>query len=141
MSVCNFVCMIQNFKLRYILKFFVSSLPVLSVEKLKPMHCPWWKECWCLQGYLKLPIKDPEHNRDWDTRIHHVEKNHQCIGLGVEKAPDYMGQCFLKFKIAMNNNIKYPSILLLPLCDKYVFFSKYVFTLIVNCLHGVIRWQ
>ena len=46
--------------------------------------------------HLEIGIEGPKPERDSDAGIHHVKKEHQGVGLGVEKSPYGMGESLLQ---------------------------------------------
>ena len=46
--------------------------------------------------HLEIGIQGPKPERDSDACIHHVKKEHQGVGLGVEETPHNMGECLLE---------------------------------------------
>jgi len=46
--------------------------------------------------HLQIGIQGPKPERDSDAGIHHVQKNDEGVGLGVEEAPHDMGERLLE---------------------------------------------
>jgi len=73
--------------------------PVLVVEKFHPVCSNISHYQGNLGCHLEFGIQEPEPEWDGDSRVHHMKEDHQGVSLGVEEAPDYMGQGLMKGKL------------------------------------------
>jgi len=69
---------------------------VLVVEKLKPVRPVSGDGVRKSFSDLEISIQGPKPERDSDAGVHHVKKNDECVGLGVEEAPHGVGERLLE---------------------------------------------